>query len=110
MTTSHDTAWAAVEITESDLGGRCLEFFDDTDLARRVFYDTFGDSTNFVTPEVVSYHLIGPYAVELSKGSAIIGDGELWGVTVLECDGQRTDLSQSFQTDDDALRYMGGLA
>ena len=110
MTTSNDTAWAAVEITDTDLGGRCLEFLDDTDLAQRIFLEKFGESTNFMSPTVVSYQIVGECAVEISKGSTIMGAGEIFGVTVLELDGRRTDLSKSFHSHAGALRYVAELA
>ncbi len=82
---------------------------DATPSVREIFYNTFGDSQNFMTPEVVSYQVAGPYAVELSRGTGIWNES-IYGVTVLELDGTRTTLGGCFDKPEDALEYMAQLA
>ena len=75
-----------------------------------VFFEQFGESTNFMSPEVVFYQLVGRFAVELSRGAGFSPGTSIYGVTVLEMDGRRTDLSQSFGTHAEAIIYLEGLA
>ena len=75
-----------------------------------VFFGQFGESTNFMSPEVVSYQIVGRFAVELYRGAGFTPGTSIYGVTVLELDGRRTDLSQSFGTDAEATAYLEGLA
>ena len=76
--------------------------------ARALFRGTFGDSSNFMTPELIEYRIVGQYAVELSRGSGIWNNA-LYGVTVLELDGSRTSLGACFDTPEDMLGYVAQL-
>lgn len=75
---------------------------------RRVFEDRFEEERNFMTPEVVEYREIGGYAVEISRGDGM-GWGSLYGVTILESDGRRTNLSKPFGSLEHALSYLGRI-
>lgn len=77
--------------------------------ARALFRGTFGDSTNFLTPEAVDYGIAGDYAWELSTGTGIWNES-LYGVTVLELDGHRTTLGACFDSPEAALAYIEELA
>ena len=77
--------------------------------ARQVFRDVFGDEPNFMTPNLVKLETIGDYIVEVSEGSGLEPGTRLYGVTVLELDGTRTDLSRSFPNPEAVAGYLETL-
>ena len=102
------------------MGERCPRSLDrntrrcpmtDATRAREIFESTFGDSTNFMTPDAISYQVAGGYMVELSRGAALLDPtSPLFGVTVLMPDGSRTTLGACFNDRADALEYIGNLS
>jgi hypothetical protein len=71
----------------------------------------FGDSSNFMTPDAITYEIRGDYAVELSRGSGLADPASsLYGVTVLHVDGVRTSMGGCFDKPEDALEYIAQLA
>ena len=79
--------------------------------AREIFEAVFDESSNFMTPDAVSFHMAGPYAVELSQGTGLLDPTSLlFGVTVLLADGSRTTLGACFDAQADAVAYIDALA
>ena len=76
--------------------------------ARKVFAETYGDSPNFMTPMVMEYGATTEHVYELSRGEGILG-GSLFGVTILTHDGERTELSKSFDTLEEATEYIAKI-
>ena len=76
--------------------------------ARAAFRIAYGDSKNFMTPDTVWSKVIGGYAVELSHGSGIFTP-DLYGVTVVTLAGERTELSDCFDSLDEATAYADSL-
>lgn len=79
----------------------------------QVFAKAFNGNPNFMTPAIHYRAFVGPYAVELSEGSSIMGSGSIYGVTVLNQDGSRpanSGLSQCFHSYTDAQEYIVSLA
>ena len=76
--------------------------------AYKVFRRTYNGQPNIVTPNVIEYVTGQRYVVELSQGEGLFG-GDLFGVTVLTLDGSRTELSRSFDHEDDAREYIATL-
>jgi hypothetical protein len=80
---------------------------DATDAFRKVY----NGSVNFITPRIIRRGKAGRFYYELSSGKKIFGEGEMFGVTILDIDGlgKRHDLSRSFETMDEALEYIKAL-
>ena len=65
---------------------------------------------NFVTPSVRWRELIGPYAVELSSGEALLDRTQrIYGVSVLYRDGTDTGLSRGGFSFAEAEAYLSTL-
>jgi hypothetical protein len=78
--------------------------------ADRVFYNRYHGQTNFVTPSVLWRELMGPYAVELSSGEALLDRTQrIYGVTVLHRDGSDTGLSRGGFSFAEAEAYLSTL-
>lgn len=73
---------------------------------RDLFRTVYGNSRNFMTPDVLGYGKRGRLVYELSTGHFM--DDTIYGVTVLETDGEkRHDLSAgSFKSLDEAKAYI----
>ena len=78
---------------------------------RRAFKTVYGDSTNFMTPTVLSYGKRGVYLYEISEGDWM--ESKLYGVTVIEITEEglvkRPDLSRSFDSRLDAMSHARSL-
>ena len=76
---------------------------------RAVFTRAYNGKANFVTNNIMDYGKQGKMVWELSRGRNIRGDGQLYGVTVIELPNtKRNDLSQCFSSHRDALAYIRG--
>ncbi len=74
--------------------------------ANQAFRKAFGSDANFMTPRIMERGSTASHHWELSTGEGIFG-GELFGVTVLTLDGERTnDLSQSFSSETEARTFI----
>ncbi len=74
--------------------------------ANQAFRKAFGSTANFMTPGVMERGSTASHHWELSTGEGIFG-GELFGVTVLTLDGERTNgLSQSFSSETEARQHI----
>jgi|DEB0MinimDraft_4_1074332.scaffolds.fasta_scaffold10913_7 hypothetical protein len=79
------------------------------DEIRAVFRRVYNGKVNFMTPTVMDYGKRGKMVWELSRGDNILGDGQLYGVTVIELPNtKRHDLSQCFNTHKSAHAYIKG--
>ena len=77
--------------------------------ATQAFRQQFGDSPNVMTPTVLEHGTTTRHHWELSTGDGIFG-GQLFGVTVLTLDGERTEgLSQSWSTETEAREFITTL-
>ena len=75
---------------------------------QEAIYKVYKGSRNWMTPEVIWIRSIGPYAVELSKGT--FNGQHIYGVSVVTLEGQRTNLSQGgFHNKELALEYIAKL-
>ena len=73
--------------------------------AKEKFNEILGDSTNFITPDVIDYYQTDKYYIELSKG--VFMKEKMYGVTVLDTEGNHLhDKSQSFKSMKDAEEYI----
>jgi len=78
--------------------------------ADRVFFDRYSGATNPFTPSVLWREMIGPYAVELSSGEALLDQTQrIYGVTVLHRDGTDTGLSRGGFNYVEAEAYLSTL-
>lgn len=75
--------------------------------ADRVFNETFNGEPNFMTPNIIRRGKQGNYFYELSRGTFM--EDTLFGVTVLTLEGERTDLSDCFQSRDQAEAHIKRL-
>lgn len=76
---------------------------------KELFHKVYGDSQNFMTPEVLRYGVAGPYGYELSWGHGLFG-GIKYGVTVLLLNGEkRHDLSAGGFTLEEAEEHIRKL-
>ena len=65
---------------------------------------------NFMTPHVIEYGETENYIYELSWGHGSEPNSELYGVTVLNKDGSRTEgLSTCFNTEEQAKQHIQTL-
>jgi hypothetical protein len=72
-----------------------------------VFRQVYNDEVNLMTPVIRGYGQRGELVWELSQGDNILGDGQLYGVTVIELPNtKRPDLSQCFNTHAKANDYI----
>lgn len=80
--------------------------------ADRLFAKAKLTEPNFMTPEIMWRRMIGPYAVELSKGRGFVND-DLFGVTVVDASnpekGALHELSRCFGHLSTALVYVRDL-
>lgn len=79
--------------------------------AKKVIRNEYHDSTNVMTPDVCDYVLLDDFAVEVSKGRSLIRDKEMYGVSVVERDGEealerRVDLCKAFFDEEEAYEYI----
>ncbi len=91
----------------SDLATRCE--LGETRAADELFSMAYGNLPNFMTPNIIERGFIGEtnqYAYEIISGSALLGDGEMFGVTLITREGDRTELSRSFGTELEARAYL----
>lgn len=81
--------------------------------AKEIIRKEYGDSTNFITPNVIRYELVGTLpdghtvAAEVSAGTGIMDDGRRFGVSLAleRPDGSTErlhDLSEVFSSMEDA--------
>jgi len=78
--------------------------------ADRVFCDRYHGATNPFTPSVLWREMMGPYAVELSSGEALLDQTQrIYGVTVLHRDGTDTGLSRGGFSFAEAEAYLSTL-
>ena len=76
---------------------------------RNVFIRAYNGEANFITNNIVDYGKRGKMVWELSSGKNILENGYLYGVTVIELPStKRHDLSQCFNSIEDAKRYIKG--
>ena len=79
--------------------------------AETAFRAKYKGHTNFMTPEFVWLRRVGPYAVELSKGSGLSCD-VLWGVTVVlvaDPNADRSSICGCFESRVLALRHVDDI-
>jgi len=76
---------------------------------RDLFHRAYNGHRNFMTPVIHEVGQRGRFVYELSSGD-IFGPGEVWGVTVLTVDGERTSLSQAFTNKAAAENYISSLS
>lgn len=85
-----------------------------TEQATKIFKKTYGNSANFMTPDLIRYGLLADYvAYELSSGSGL-GGSTLYGVTVLRSTYGRKveklrDISKCFDSLAEAELYIKKL-
>ncbi len=84
--------------------------------ATAIFRDKFNNQPNIMTPQIHEYRMIatGHLAIELSSGDGVFPGTKIWGVTVLNArqpsdDDTRFELSQSFESCEDANKYIETL-
>lgn len=79
----------------------------NTTTARKAILKAYGDSRNFVTPDIEGFDVVNGYAVEYSSGSAFLSPGRIYGVSIVTLAGERrNDLSESgFSTLEDAKAH-----
>ncbi len=73
--------------------------------ADQAFKLAFNGEPNFMTPEIIEIGSTPHHHYEISRGDGLFG-GDLFGVTILTLNGERTDLSKSFDNLDEARRYI----
>ncbi len=77
---------------------------------KKVFEKTFNNNKNVMTPIVLEFGEIKNKKLiyELSKGKGIFSP-EMFGVTILKEDGDKTTLSNCFQTKEEAYKFIEEL-
>jgi len=73
------------------------------------FNRVYNGEKNFMTPYVIKHGKRGDYIYELSHGDAFMRSGQIYGVTVLTNDGEKTKLSSNFQSKQEAEDYIKQL-
>ena len=79
--------------------------------ATSAFREVYKGKVNFVTPRIIKRGKAGKFYYELSAGPKVFGDGDMFGVTILDVDGlgKRHDLSTVFDTIEEAMEYIKEL-
>lgn len=79
------------------------------DQIKKIFYEVYNGEKNFMTPSIIKYGKAGRFVFELSTGRGL-GDGAIYGVTVLEKTGgvyeKRHDMNQCFSSREEANDYI----
>lgn len=65
---------------------------------------------NFMTPTVIRFAWSGRFAYELARGDGLVSGTTIYGVTVVDENGRRFDLSKCLHSLDEAEAYIAELA
>jgi len=71
----------------------------------------YGGRPNFMTPHIVKIGKAGKFFYEISSGVRIFGEGNMFGVTIIDAVNlkRRHDLSTLFFSESEALEYVSSL-
>ena len=77
---------------------------------QEAFNRVFNGNKNFMTPDLERFETTDKYYIEVSSGSAMFGDGRMYGVTVItknlvKCD----DLSKSCHSLEEVQKHIDTL-
>ncbi len=67
----------------------------------------YNNKSNPMTPTVLWTKMFGKYAIELSRGRQFsMNKEQIYGVTIVDNKGKRTDLSTAVFSEEEALDYI----
>ena len=79
---------------------------------KSIFEKVYNGKTNFMTPEVVSYHKKGNLILEVSKGSGIYGES-IYGATFLKITDtkyEKCDFNECVKSEKEAIKLLKEMA
>ena len=79
---------------------------------KAIFDKVYNGVTNFMTPEVISYHKRGNLLLEVSKGSGIYGEA-IYGATFLRITDtkyEKCDFNECVKSEKEAIKLLKEMA